>query len=76
MLCVYNPLPVEVTKTLRVNLYYTGLTPKAEIHDATNVSVVHELGRDHSVDLAVKVPAHGMSWYVIRAVTRMALKPS
>ena len=31
MLCVYNPLDQDVTRTLRVNLYYTGLTDAAHV---------------------------------------------
>ena len=31
MLCVHNPLAEDVTKTLRLNLYYTGLRNKAEV---------------------------------------------
>ena len=67
MLCVYNPLPKDVTKLLRVNLYYTGLSKKAEIINAEGVSTVRELGRDHTMDIEVAVPAKSMSWYVIRS---------
>ncbi len=33
MLVVFNPLKEPVKKTIRVNLYYTGLTDKVEVRD-------------------------------------------
>jgi hypothetical protein len=66
MLCVYNPLGKDVTKTLRVNLYYTGLTQQAVVSTADGASVVFDLGRDCTIDLEVTVPANAMSWYLVR----------
>lgn len=66
MLCVYNPLDHEVTKTIRVNLYYTGLTDTAQISAGGGDPAAYELARDYTVQIEVTVPAGGMSWYVIR----------
>ncbi len=66
MLCVYNPLDKHVTKTIRVNLYYTGLTDVAVISASDQAPVDYELARDYTVDVEVTVPPLGMSWYVIR----------
>ncbi|MFT5687979.1 MAG: hypothetical protein ACI8PQ_000811 [Planctomycetota bacterium] len=67
MLCVYNPLDQDVTRTLRVDLYYTGLTDIVHVSASGNEASVHKLDRDYGVELQVTVPAGGMSWYVIRA---------
>lgn len=67
MLCVYNPLPEDVTRVLRVNLYYTGLHNRAEISDAAGASTIRKLGRDHTIEMEVSVPAKSMSWYLIRS---------
>lgn len=66
MLVVYNPLNMDVERTLRVNLYYTGLEDVARIgrEDADEQRL--EVARDYSVDLKVRVPAGEMVWYVIR----------
>ena len=66
MLCVYNPLPEDVTKTLRVNLYYTGLTDKAMISESDKSPQQIEIARDNTVDIEVTVQAGKMTWYVIR----------
>ena len=65
LLVVFNPLNEPVTKTLRVNLYYTGLTDSARIRENSGPAKRFKLGRDHSVALPVQVSPQGMSWYVI-----------
>lgn len=65
MLVVFNPLSETVEKTLRVNLYYTGLTESALIRDADGAAKRHTLDRDYSVEVPVQVPAQGMQWWVI-----------
>ena len=66
MLCVYNPLPQEATKTLRVHLYYTGVTSRAEIETADGSRAEVDVDGDDNIELTVQVPANGMRWYVIR----------
>jgi hypothetical protein len=81
MLVVFNPLEHEVTKTLRVPLYYTGLDRRALVETPAQMSfdveALHSdgktqplyilpLARDWSVDLEVTVPAGGSSWYSFR----------
>jgi len=65
MLVVFNPLKQEVTKTLRVPLYYTGLTETANVSAMGATPVSYALSRDYGIDLPVTVPAKGMSWYVV-----------
>jgi len=65
MLVVFNPLEREVTRTLEVDLYYTGLTDVATLTGADGESRTIPLARDWSIPVEVTVPAGGMSWYVI-----------
>ncbi len=65
MLLVYNPLPRRVEKTLRVNLYYTGLTDTAKVRNEGADAVELALDRDYTIELPVSVPAEGMTWYVV-----------
>ena len=66
MLLVYNPLPHTVTKTLPINLYYTGLSDTVQIRHEGAPSEQREISRDYTMDLNVTVPAEGMTWYVIQ----------
>jgi len=65
MLVVYNPLAEEVTRTLAVNLYYTGLDEIARVSHEGGAAVELELARDYGIELEVTVPAGGMTWFVI-----------
>lgn len=66
MLCIYNPLDIEVTRTLCVDLYFTGLSNSAQIshEDKQAQRILFEQG--HRIKLSVKVPASSMTWYTIR----------
>ncbi len=78
LLVVFNPLEREVTRSLRVPLYYTGLdervrvvgelgsTPGMDLDPVAELPTWGrelELGRDWSIELEVTVPAGGMAWY-------------
>jgi hypothetical protein len=65
MLVVFNPLDRPVEMTLRVNLYYTGLTNKAKVRAAHGRVRTYRLNRDYTIELPVRVDAQGMSWWVI-----------
>ena len=66
MLVAFNPLDEEVTRTLDVDLYYTGLEERVVIEDASGSKRSLRLGRDHGIELEVSVPAGGMAWYLMR----------
>ena len=63
---VFNPLEQDVTQTLRVPLYYTGLQDTASLCHEDGPITVHKLARDYSIQLKVTVKAKGVTWYVIR----------
>jgi hypothetical protein len=62
---VYNPLDVEINKTINVPLYYTGLTEKATIREKDGKGIEYVLKRDYSVDLHITIPAKGYNWYMV-----------
>ena len=64
MLVVYNPLKIKVEKTIRVNLYYTGLTDAATMHSRDGESSNIVLSRDYVATIPMSVAAEGMTWFV------------
>jgi hypothetical protein len=66
MLVAFNPLDEAVTRTLTVNLYYTGLTDIAEITSAEGEVRNVAVNRDYTVDLEVVIPSQGFVWYAIK----------
>jgi len=65
LLMVYNPLEHEVRQTLSIPLYYTGLTRTAALCERDKKSRNLTLNRDYTIDLAVRLPARGTTWFVI-----------
>lgn len=65
MLVVYNPRSEPVTKTLKVNLYYTGLTNSAVIRQLDQTPKNIRLSRDATILLPMTVPANSMTWFTI-----------
>jgi hypothetical protein len=65
MFVVFNPLSEPVTKTLKVNLYYTGLTETARVREKNGPAKHHKLARDYSAEISVTVAPQSMNWFVI-----------
>lgn len=65
---IYNPLPASVTRTVRLPLYYTGLTRAVSIHreDSADKQEI-ELDDAGRAVVEVTAPARGMTWLVVRA---------
>ena len=65
MLVVFNPLKEPVKKAIRVNLYYTGLTDKAEVRDPEGETNTYNLDRDHTIEIPVEIAPEGFVWFVM-----------
>ena len=61
----YNPLEVPLEKTIRLPLYYTGLTQRAKIHWDDGHQQTVKLERDYSATLRLKIPARGRIWMTV-----------
>lgn len=62
---IYNPLGQQVERTIRLPLYYTGLTEEGVIHFEDGKSQKLVLARDYSGEVSIKIPAHGRTWFTI-----------
>jgi len=65
MLVVFNPRKEAVRRTLKLNLYYTGLTDTATIREREGKPRSYALSRQYRVEVPIKVGPEGMNWYVI-----------
>ena len=61
----YNPTGEDITRTIQLPLYYTGLTDTANVREQEGQKVKYTLNRDYSIYLTVTIPANGYTWYVI-----------
>jgi hypothetical protein len=67
LLMVYNPLTEPAERTLKVNLYYTGLKDSALIREQENPTNKVPINRDYTIDLPVKLAARSTTWFVVEA---------
>jgi hypothetical protein len=65
LLMVYNPLQQEIRKTIKVPLYYTGLTDQARIREKNDTPQTYTLSRDFQVELPIQMAPESMTWFVI-----------
>jgi hypothetical protein len=66
LLMVYNPLDTEITRTLRINVYYTGLHTKVQLSDSNGKTTTLIPDRKYFIDFKVTVPAHSQGWWVMK----------
>jgi hypothetical protein len=64
-LAVFNPLPHEVSRKLRVPLYYTGIADQAVIRRQGGDREEVSLDEQHGVWISLTLPANGYAWYTI-----------
>ena len=63
---LYNPTNKEITRVIKLPLYYTGLTRKAKISQDGGKARKYRLKRDYSVEVEVTIPASGHTCLEIR----------
>lgn len=61
----FNPTGEEIIRKIQLPLYYTGLMNEARIREKEGKVTVYKLNRNYTVDLEVKIPANGYTWFVI-----------
>ncbi|MFM8488005.1 MAG: alpha-galactosidase, partial [Bacteroidota bacterium] len=62
---LFNPLKENITRQLKLPLYYTGLHKTATLSDEKGRKSVYEVSRDYSISVEVTIPAQGMRWIII-----------
>jgi len=64
---LYNPTRTLQEMTLRLPLYYTGLSDVAKIREGEGESERYEIDRDYSVEIPIKMEAKSVSYLVIES---------
>ncbi len=75
LLMIYNPLDHEVSKTLIVPLYYTGLKGKTNASERAAAAAELPLDAQCRVSLPVHLAARGVTWYIFRFAATPASSP-
>ena len=64
----FNPTDTEMVRTVRLPLYYTGLQRKTRVREQEGKAKTYRLTADHEVELTVRIPARGFTWYVVESL--------
>ena len=65
MVVVFNPTDRDITKEMRLPLYYTGLKGKATVTSSDGSKQNFSLNREGELLLPVSIKAQGVSWFLI-----------
>lgn len=61
----FNPTGELMERTIKLPLYYTGLTDKARISIEGGKARTYRLNSDRTVEIKVSIPSNGHVWLVI-----------
>jgi hypothetical protein len=62
---LYNPLKEKITRTIKVPLYYTGITDHVRIREREGKPVEKKLDRKYEVELSFSIEPGSYTWFVI-----------
>lgn len=65
LMMLYNPTKEKMVRTIKVPLYYTGLTTLARIREKEGSVKSYKLNRDYTVDFTFAIAPESYSWFVI-----------
>ncbi|WP_435009528.1 hypothetical protein P12x_000787 [Tundrisphaera lichenicola] len=67
---IYNPLPQEIDRTIKVPLYYAGLTGRVQVREQEDLPRTIALDpRTDTAEVQVKIPARQRTWIVFEPAT-------
>ena len=66
MAMIYNPLGEEVTREIRLPLYYTGLSESARIQQEDDEARAYQLDRDYGAVVPVRIAAQSRTWLIVK----------
>src|SRR5579862_575875 len=65
LVMLYNPSKEKIARTIKVPLYYAGLTTVAAVREKNGTSKRYSLNRNGKIDLPVIIQADSYTWYLI-----------
>jgi hypothetical protein len=66
LLMLFNPLKEKITRTIKVPLYYTGLSSVSLIREKENTPRNFNLNRNYEIELTFTLEPESYSWFVIQ----------
>jgi hypothetical protein len=65
LLILYNPLKEKITRTIKVPLYYTGLTDISSVAEKKGVDKKYALNRNYEIEITVSIEPASYTWLTV-----------
>lgn len=65
LMMLYNPLKEKMTRTIKVPLYYAGLTTSAKVKEMEGVFKSYKLNRNYEIELTFTIEPESYTWFAI-----------
>jgi hypothetical protein len=65
LVMLYNPLKGKIERTIKLPLYYSGLTSAAIVSEKGRTPVNYKINRDYTIDLSFTIQPEGYTWFII-----------
>ncbi len=62
---LYNPTKEKITRTIKLPLYYTGLTTSATVIDMSGAVKKYTINRNYEIDFTFSIAPDTYTWFVI-----------
>lgn len=62
---LYNPLNEPIKRTIKLPLYYAGLTQQARVREKEGKPKSYRLNRAYEAEVEVTIPAQGYTWLIV-----------
>ncbi len=65
LVMLYNPLPDDISRTIKLPVYYTGKHDKLAIRVQEAKPATYKVDRDYCIEIKVTIPANSYTWLVM-----------
>ena len=62
---LYNPTKNKITRSIKLPLYYTGLSQTAILKDKSGLSAKYKLDRNYAINLTFTIEPENYTWFVV-----------
>jgi hypothetical protein len=66
LVMLYNPLKESITRTIKLPLYYSGLSKEVSIFEKGKNKITKTLDRNYQVQIECTIPAESYTWLLIQ----------
>jgi hypothetical protein len=65
LIMLYNPLKEKITRTIKVPLYYTGLTNTASVREKDGIAKNYTLSRNYEIEISFSIAPESYTWFTM-----------